>query len=310
MIVLACLAWGVFGSIPTRVSGRGVLLSDKEGNFSVAPVTSGLVLEMLVKPGDHVGAGAEIARIEQKLLSARIQNAIDQVARLEANLAELRAVDAEQISKSDETARRQQAALDENLAAAAVRRDRLRDMVTAYAGLRSKGTGRREGGHGPAVRIRPDCARHRQCQSQESRDRGDRPEEARRSRRDRSARRRWRSILKKAEVDELRVEMTVGSIVKAPIGGVIREVRVGRGDVASAGAVLATIGQDGRTHVEVMALLQAATRASAWRSAWRPTSCRTAPRRRNTARCAGASRASPTATCRASMSSRSCTTLS
>jgi hypothetical protein len=30
-------------------------LSDKEGNFSIAPVTSGLVLEMLVKPGDHVG---------------------------------------------------------------------------------------------------------------------------------------------------------------------------------------------------------------------------------------------------------------
>ena len=259
VIVLACLAWGVFGSIPTRVSGRGVLLSDKEGNFSIASVTSGLVLEMLVKPGDHVGAGAEIARIEQKLLSARIQNAIDQVARLEVNLAELRAVDAEQISKSDETARRQQAALDENLTAGAVRRDRLRDMVTAYAGLRSKGLvaekevmARQSEYDQTALDIANAKSKKIEIEATAQKTRDDLAETERQKK--------VEIDTQKAEVDKLRVEMTVGSIVRAPISGVIREVRLGRGDVASAGAVLATIGQDGSEHVEVMALLQGPAR--------------------------------------------------
>src|SRR3990170_2510668 len=85
VVLLAALAWAVFGSVPTRVVGRGVLLSDKEGNFSVAPISTGRVLQMFVKPGDNVRAGAEIANIEQILLSAQIENAIAQADRLEAN---------------------------------------------------------------------------------------------------------------------------------------------------------------------------------------------------------------------------------
>jgi HlyD family secretion protein len=66
--------------------------------------------------------------------------------------------------------------------------------------------------------------------------------------------------LQKAEVDQLRLQMRVGSIVEAPIGGVIREVRVGRGDVVMAGTVLATIGQDDDSHTEVLTLLRGDTR--------------------------------------------------
>jgi hypothetical protein len=77
---------------------------------------------------------------------------------------ELRAVDAEQISKSDETARRQQAALDENLAAGTVRRDRLRDMVTAYAGLRSKGLVAEKEVMARQSEYDQTAPRHRQCQ--------------------------------------------------------------------------------------------------------------------------------------------------
>src|SRR5262245_58298082 len=64
VIVLAALAWGVFGSVPTRAVGRGVLLADRAGHFAVSAVSQGLVLEMFVKPGDHVLPGAEIASIE------------------------------------------------------------------------------------------------------------------------------------------------------------------------------------------------------------------------------------------------------
>jgi multidrug efflux pump subunit AcrA (membrane-fusion protein) len=105
VIIVAALAWAVFGSVPTRVIARGVLIADKEGNYAIAPISSGLVLEMFVKTGDYVDAGAGIASIEQKLLSAQIDNAMVQIDRLEANLAQLKSDKAAQVRYSDETAK-------------------------------------------------------------------------------------------------------------------------------------------------------------------------------------------------------------
>jgi len=72
IVCLAALSWAVFGSVPTRIIGRGVVLSDEEGNFSIASVAAGPVLDVLVRPGDRVLAGTPIAIIEQKLLMAQI----------------------------------------------------------------------------------------------------------------------------------------------------------------------------------------------------------------------------------------------
>src|SRR5262249_50964815 len=113
IVCLAALFWAVFGSVPTRVIGRGVMLSDQEGNFSIASAGAGPVLEVLVKPGTRVMAGMPIAIIEQKLLNAQIENGVAEVERLEANLALLKAANAAQIRSSDEAARRQLAAIDE-----------------------------------------------------------------------------------------------------------------------------------------------------------------------------------------------------
>src|SRR5262245_34053565 len=45
-IIAAALVWAVFGSVPERALGQGVLLSDREGNFSVSTVSPGLVLNV------------------------------------------------------------------------------------------------------------------------------------------------------------------------------------------------------------------------------------------------------------------------
>jgi HlyD family secretion protein len=60
---------------------------------------------------------------------------------------------------------------------------------------------------------------------------------------------------KNAEIDRLKAELAVGTSVTAPIGGVIREVRVGRGDVVTAGSVVATMGPEHDGHFEVVTLL-------------------------------------------------------
>jgi HlyD family secretion protein len=74
VIIVAALAWPAFGSVATRVIGRGVLIADKEGNYAMAPISSGL------------------ASIELKLLRAQIDDAMVRV-------------EAAQVRQSDETAK-------------------------------------------------------------------------------------------------------------------------------------------------------------------------------------------------------------
>ena len=259
IILLACLAWAVFGEVPTRATGRGVLLSDQEANFAVAAISPGLVLEMLAKPGDRVIAGAEIASIEQKLLIAQIAAAIAEVGRLQASLAKVKATNLDQIRRSDETARRQQEAIDEQLAAGTVRIARLRELLENYQGLRAKGLVSQKELLANQVELDRTAldvanakARKIEIEAAAQKKRDDLAE---------VERQKQEAIEeKKSEVEKLRVQYTMGSVVRAPISGVVREVRIGRGAVAAAGTVVATIGQDSTDNVEVMALLQGPTR--------------------------------------------------
>jgi HlyD family secretion protein len=262
VICLAALVWAVFGAVPTRVIGRGVVLSAQEGNFSVAAIAAGPVVEMLVKPGARVVAGQPIAIVEQKLLLTRIENALAEVERLEANFALLRAANAAQIISSDEAAKRQLAAIDEQVAANEVRRDRLRELVANYANLRSKGMisqnefiAKQEQYDLTALELANAKARKVEV------------ELAAATKRDNLAdieRQKQAEIdLKRSGVDRLRVEMEVGSFVRSPISGIIREIRLGRGDVATAGSVVATVGPDQQSYYQVMALLRGKTRKRA-----------------------------------------------
>ncbi len=262
IVCLAALVWAVFGEIPTRVMGRGVVLSAQEGNFSIAAIAAGPVVEVLVKPGDRVVAGQPIAIVEQKLLLTQIENALAELERLEANLALLKAANAAQIASSDEAALRQLAAIDEQVAANEVRRGRLQELVAAYSSLRSRGM----------ISQSEFIARQEQydltaLDLANARARKVEVELAAATKRDNVAdieRQKQAEIdLKKAGVDRLRVEMEVGSFVRAPISGLIREIRLGQGDVAAAGAVVATVGPDRQSHFQVVTLLRGKTRKRA-----------------------------------------------
>ena len=113
--------WAVFGSVPTRVTGQGIMLDDGQGAYAVQPVTSGPILEILVKRGDHVAAGAMIARVEQASLEAQLSGVTARVAILQDHLARLKAAHSADIEKTEDTARRQQAAIDQQIAAGKVR---------------------------------------------------------------------------------------------------------------------------------------------------------------------------------------------
>ncbi len=255
IVVLAALVWAVFGSVPTRVEGSGVVLANREGNFAIAAVSGGPVIHVLVQPGDQVKAGTPVAVIEQKLLSVRIDNALAELQQLQTNLEALRAAHAKQIEASDEGMRRQIKAIEEQVAKYSVLRERLEELVGNYRKLRDKGLisenqliAKQEQFDQIALSLADAAAKKVLVQLVAETKRDDLFEMQRL--------RQVEVDLKRAEIDRLKAEMTVGTTITSPIVGVIREVRVGLGDVVTPGAVVATVGQDRDGYFQLVALLK------------------------------------------------------
>jgi len=81
LIVLA-LAWGWFGSIPTKAAGKCILLNPT-GVADVASAVSGRLIDIPVKIGDSVTQGQEVARVAQPELMDRIDKAESRLRELE-----------------------------------------------------------------------------------------------------------------------------------------------------------------------------------------------------------------------------------
>lgn len=255
IVILAALVWAVFGSVPTRVDGSGVVLADRAGNFAIAATSGGPVINVLVRPGDQVKAGAPVAVIEQRLLSVRIDNASAELKQLQTNFEALKVAHAKQIEASDEGMRRQVNALDEQVSKNTVLRDRLQELVINYRKLREKGMisenqliAKQEQFDQMSLSLAEAAAKKVLVQLVAETKRDDLLEMQRL--------RQVEIDLKRAEIDRLKAEMEVGTTITAPISGVIREVRIGIGDVVTPGSVVATVGQDRDGYFQLVALLK------------------------------------------------------
>ncbi len=72
LLVLVVL-WSVFGSIPNKISGQGILIRGG-AVLDVEASTNGRITTLDVKPGDLVHPGQEVATIAQNGLDLKIQN--------------------------------------------------------------------------------------------------------------------------------------------------------------------------------------------------------------------------------------------
>ena len=82
-LVLTSVLWGIFGNIPTKVSGSCILIRPG-GMLEVVTPSSGRVIDISVEPGDVVREGQIIARIDRNETSGQIRS-------IEAKLRELKA---------------------------------------------------------------------------------------------------------------------------------------------------------------------------------------------------------------------------
>lgn len=253
VIVAAGLIWGLFGSVPTRVIGQGVLLADGKAAHTVQPIVSGPIIDLLVKRGDMVDVDTDVARVQQVALQTQLDS-------LEARLGVLR-LDLDQFKKANELElrqvnimlQRQKAVAEEQISAGEVRAKGLHDMLTADETLFNRGIiSRLELAQARADHDRTLLdianARARAIEVEELADtkRGNLAELERQKQEHIDA--------LQAEASRLQVEVSLGSLVKAPVAGRIEEIRVGQGDVVAPGTIIATIGRVSPEAFEVIAV--------------------------------------------------------
>jgi len=99
-LLVAALLWGIYGRIPTEVTGEGILL--RQGGVSnVVSNGAGQVEEVLVAVGGVVQKGQVVARLRQDLLQRQIDDSL-------AKLADLRAEQQETKRSAEEQTRLRQ----------------------------------------------------------------------------------------------------------------------------------------------------------------------------------------------------------
>ncbi|WP_445900279.1 NHLP bacteriocin system secretion protein [Desulfitobacterium sp. THU1] len=84
LILISGVAWGLLGSIPTKIQGQGILLNNG-GVFSLQHHVSGRISDIRVKVGQEIRQGDVVARIEQPELISQINELLSNQAAMENN---------------------------------------------------------------------------------------------------------------------------------------------------------------------------------------------------------------------------------
>jgi HlyD family secretion protein len=253
VVVAAGLIWALFGVVPTRVTGQGVLLADGKAAHTVQPIVSGPVLDLLVKRGDVVDADTEIARIQQVSLQTQLDSTETRIAVLQTDLTDLKKAHQLELAQLDATVRRQKAVAEEQITAGQVRAKGLQDILAADESLFARGIiSRLEVAQARADHDRTMLdianAKARTVEVEALADtKRDNLAEIERQKQE-------RIDALQAEAARLRVEVGIGSLVRAPVAGRIEEIRVGQGDVVAPGTIIATIGRVAPEAFEVIAV--------------------------------------------------------
>lgn len=83
-ILAAAIIWGVFGTVPDTIAGRGLLVR-KAGLLNVESGAAGVVRDLHVSVGDEVAPGQTIGRLFQADVEDGIRQARERLAELERN---------------------------------------------------------------------------------------------------------------------------------------------------------------------------------------------------------------------------------
>jgi HlyD family secretion protein len=137
--ICTALFWGVFGTVPTRVAGQGMLIPDSRATRAISSLYGGNLRTITVKPGDTVEEGQIIAYIDQPELEKQLEGATRAVALLAQQRSDVIEFYDGFLSKFSEAAEARRANVRETIALMQERADGLKKIEEGYKSLQSRG---------------------------------------------------------------------------------------------------------------------------------------------------------------------------
>jgi len=123
LLCAAAVLWSVLGDIPTRIPGRGILVSQGGGVIDATTNAPGTLITLHVRPGDHLRKGDLVAELLQPAARQTLEHARAEVTDLRADAARLEAQLARQLAAKQDARDRERASLREVFAGARQRAD-------------------------------------------------------------------------------------------------------------------------------------------------------------------------------------------
>ncbi len=139
LLLTVALAWGLFGSVPTRVSGSGILIHQGGRVLDAVAPASGQLLISDIAPNSKVKAGQEVARIIQVSLRQQLEQAGAVTRERQADLAEQTKLLAGETTAREANFQSRRDAIRQSLGAARSRVRYLEDMLKGEEELALKG---------------------------------------------------------------------------------------------------------------------------------------------------------------------------
>ncbi|MGQ0655174.1 MAG: NHLP bacteriocin system secretion protein [Betaproteobacteria bacterium] len=137
-LIAAAVGWGWFGSIPTKVIGKCILIN-ATGLADITAGAAGRMARLKVAVGDTVQRGDEIAFISQPDLDDRIDKARARLAELQARAGTVRSFSSQSTLLSQQAHAQQRRNLESQLKAAGERERNIAERVATQTRLLEQG---------------------------------------------------------------------------------------------------------------------------------------------------------------------------
>ncbi|MFZ5585289.1 MAG: NHLP bacteriocin system secretion protein [Thermodesulfobacteriota bacterium] len=138
LILAAALAWGFWGSIPTKVDGAGMLIR-ASGVMDVVSLGQGQLWELKVDSGSQVDKGQLVAVVAQPEVQAQIDNAARELEQYQKQESRLREFYAKQDELQARLYQQQQDNIKASIQNLQTRMAWLRERISAQEALLDKG---------------------------------------------------------------------------------------------------------------------------------------------------------------------------
>src|SRR5229473_3138877 len=135
----AALVWSIFGRVPSRVSGEGILISNGGKVVDAVAAAAGLLQSVAVTVGDHVTQGQPIAQIVQTDIEQKQKAAVEVFHAREHEYRDLNSKVARELAAKSQNFQKLEAAFEQVIRATSQRVDYLQVDVRNLENLLAKG---------------------------------------------------------------------------------------------------------------------------------------------------------------------------